>query len=74
MIVRERELSVLVGMHGESPRGIGGVVVIEGDAGIGKTTLVNRTAVQRAGTKIVLACPATAPTRPAYLAGPFFWI
>ena len=56
VIGRERELSVLSDGMAKARAGIGGVVVIEGDAGIGKTTLVNRTAA-RAGDAgmIVLA-------------------
>ena len=56
VIGRERELSVLSDGLAKARAGIGGGVVIEGDAGIGKTTLVSRTAAEaRDAGMIVLA-------------------
>jgi class 3 adenylate cyclase/tetratricopeptide (TPR) repeat protein len=56
VIGRHRELSALLNAVTNALAGIGGVVVIEGDAGIGKTTLVNRVAAEaRDGGAIVLA-------------------
>jgi len=42
MIGRERELSVLTDRLEKTRAGIGGIVIVEADAGIGKRTLVNR--------------------------------
>ena len=54
MIGRERELSVLTDGLAKARAGIGGVVMIEGDAGIGKSTLVNRAAAEASDTGMIV--------------------
>jgi class 3 adenylate cyclase len=55
-IGREHELSVLTDGVAKTRAGIGGVVIIEGDAGIGKSTLVNRAVAEaRDKSMVVLA-------------------
>ena len=64
VIGRERELTVLLDGLAKARTGIGNVVIIEGDAGIGKTTLVNRMvaeAIDQAWS--FWPAPATARTR-----------
>ena len=70
VIGRESELSVLSDRMAKARAGIGGVIVIEGDAGIGKTTLVNRTAVQARGAGMIVLAGAGDSTdqTTAYLA------
>ncbi len=58
VIGRERELSVLSDGLAKARAGIGGVVVIEGDAGIGKTTLVSRTAAEASDAGMIVLAGA----------------
>jgi hypothetical protein len=46
VIGREQELSVLLNALAKARAGAGSVVIVEGDAGIGKTTLINRAAAK----------------------------
>ena len=70
VIGREHELSVLSDGLAKARAGIGGVVVIEGDAGIGKTTLVNRTAAEASDAGMIVLAGAGDSTdqTTAYLA------
>ncbi len=70
VIGRERELSILSDGLAKARAGIGGVVVIEGDAGIGKTTLVNRTIAEASNTGMFVLAGAGDSTdqTTAYLA------
>ena len=70
VIGRERELSVLLDGLAKARTGIGAVVVIEGDAGIGKTTLVNRTVAEATDSGMVVLAGAGDSTdqTTAYLA------
>ena len=70
IIGRERELSVLSQALAQTRAGIGGVVVIEGDAGIGKTTLVSRTADEAgdAGMIVLAGAGDSTDQTTAYLA------
>jgi AAA ATPase domain len=58
VIGRERELTVLLDGLARVRTGIGGLVVIEGDAGIGKTTLVNRTVAEATDSGMVVLAGA----------------
>ncbi len=70
VIGRERELAVLLDGLVKARTGIGAVVVIEGDAGIGKTTLVNRTVAEATDSGMVVLAGAGDSTdqTTAYLA------
>jgi hypothetical protein len=70
VIGRERELAVLLDGLAKAGTGIGAVVVIEGDAGIGKTTLVNRTVAEAPDSGMVVLAGAGDSTdqTTAYLA------
>jgi hypothetical protein len=70
VIGRERELTVLLDSLAKARTGIGAVVVIEGDAGIGKTTLVNRTVAEATDSGMVVLAGAGDSTdqTTAYLA------
>jgi hypothetical protein len=70
VIGRKRELSVLSDGLAKARAGIGGVVVIEGDAGIGKTTLVSRTVAEAADAGMIVLAGAGDSTdqTTAYLA------
>ena len=70
VIGRERELAVLLDGLAKARTGIGVVVVIEGDAGIGKTTLVNRTVAEATNSGVVVLAGAgdSADQTTAYLA------
>jgi hypothetical protein len=54
MIGRERELAVLTDCLAKARAGAGAAVVIEGDAGIGKSTLVNRAVAEASETGIIV--------------------
>ena len=58
VIGRERELTVLFDGLAKARTGIGAVIVIEGDAGIGKTTLVNRTVAEATNAGMVVLAGA----------------
>jgi AAA ATPase domain len=70
VIGREHELSVLSDHIAKARAGIGGVVVIEGDAGIGKTTLLSRTAAEAidAGMIVLAGAGDSTDQTTAYLA------
>ncbi|MGO9420244.1 AAA family ATPase, partial [Roseiarcus sp.] len=70
VIGREHELSVLSDGLAKARVGIGGVVVIEGDAGIGKTRLVSRTADEASDAGMIVLAGAGDSTdqTTAYLA------
>jgi class 3 adenylate cyclase len=53
-IGRERELSVLTDCLAKARAGVGGVIVIEGDPGIGKSTLVNRAVAEASETGMIV--------------------
>ena len=54
VIGREREVAILSDGLTNARAGIGGVFIIEGDAGIGKTTLVNRMAAEARDTSMIV--------------------
>ena len=70
IIGRERELTVLLDGLAKARTGIGAVIVIEGDAGIGKTTLINRTVAEATDSGMVVLSGAGDSTdqTTAYLA------
>jgi len=70
VIGREHELSVLSDGLAKARVGIGVVVVIEGDAGIGKTTLLSRTAAEAidAGMIVLAGAGDSTDQTTAYLA------
>jgi DNA-binding CsgD family transcriptional regulator len=54
MLERDEQLATLMAAAGEAAEGRGGVVLVEGEPGIGKTALVTRAAADLAGTARVL--------------------
>ena len=66
LLERERELELLDGWLGEAAAGQGRFVLVGGEAGVGKTTLVNRFCGMARGRARVLvgACDALSTPRP----------